>query len=172
VNKTLLSVLNDSERLLVAETERAALEPLDEDGVVELHDRIRRARNKYVGQYRRGASTRVAAKGARGAARPANETASLKAEAFEESLSRVSRRLAVLSRQSASALRATRLAEAGGPSTAPANRRPARTGTRAVRGGQTAAPKGDRSLRSPASEKRRAGTRAVGAKRQAKRDSK
>ena len=56
---SLLAVLNDSERLLVAETESAALAPLDEDAVAALHDRVRRARNKYVGQYRRGASARV-----------------------------------------------------------------------------------------------------------------
>jgi len=51
---SLLAVLNESERLLVAETESAALAQLDEDAVGELHGRIRRARNKYIGQYRRG----------------------------------------------------------------------------------------------------------------------
>ena len=111
---SLLAVLNESERLLVAETESAALAPLDEDAVAALHDRVRRARNKYVGQYRRGASARVPAAGGRGKARPANQQAAVKAEAFEEALSRVSRRLAVLARQSAAELRDQRLAAARG----------------------------------------------------------
>ena len=92
MNASLLAVLNDAERLLVAETERAELAALDEDAAISLETRIRRARNKYVGQYRRGASARVAEKGGRGMARPENKRAALKAEAFEEALSRVSRR--------------------------------------------------------------------------------
>ena len=46
MNASLLAVLNDAERLLVAETERDQLAPLDEDAVIELEARIRRARNK------------------------------------------------------------------------------------------------------------------------------
>ena len=56
MNKSLLAVLNDAERLLVAQTGRAELAALDEDAAIELEARIRRARNKYVGQYRRAAS--------------------------------------------------------------------------------------------------------------------
>ena len=51
MNASLLAVLNDSERLLVAQTERAELAALDEDAAIDLEARIRRARNKYVGQY-------------------------------------------------------------------------------------------------------------------------
>jgi hypothetical protein len=50
VDAGLLAVLDDAERLLVAETEPAALEALAEDDVVALHTRVRRARTKYVGQ--------------------------------------------------------------------------------------------------------------------------
>jgi len=96
MNASLLAVLNDTERLLVAETERASLAALDEDAAIELESRIRRARNKYVGQYRRAASAAVAGHGGRGKARPENTTARMKAEAFEEALSRVSRRVAAL----------------------------------------------------------------------------
>jgi hypothetical protein len=96
----------------------------------------------------------------------------MKAEAFEEALSRVSRRIATLARQAATELRVERLAAAraakqgrgpGGRPAAPASSRkgPAVAGR----------PTGDRALRSPASEKRRAGTLATGARRQAKRDS-
>ena len=109
--------------------------------------------------------------GGRGKARPENKRAAMKAEAFEEALSRVSRRVATLARQAAAELRAERLAAARavrqgrGPDAGaapPAGRKgPAVTGE----------PTGDRALRSPASEKQRASTLAMGARRQAKRDS-
>ena len=166
MNASLLSVLNDAERLLVAETETAALAGLDEDAVVELHTRVRRARNKYVGQYRRGASTRVAAKGGRGAARPANNRAAVKAEAFEEALSRVSRRLAVLAKESAAELRAERLEAARAAARGGSPQQPAAAPSR-----RRTVTQGDRALRSPRTEKARAGTKAAGSRRQAKRDS-
>jgi hypothetical protein len=170
MNASLLAVLNDAERLLVTETERAGLAALDEDAAIELEARIRRARNKYVGQYRRAASAAVPEHGGRGTARPQNKQAAMKAEAFEEALSRVSRRVATLARQAATELRVERLAAAravkqgrgpGVRTAAPSRKGPAVTGQRT----------GDRALRSPASEKRRASTLATGARRQAKRDS-
>ncbi len=172
MNASLLAVLNDAERLLVAQTERAELATLDEDAAIELEARIRRARNKYVGQYRRAASAAVAGHGGRGRARPENKRAAMKAEAFEEALARVSRRVASLARQAAAELRAERIAAA----------RAARQGQGPGAGGTvspggragpvvTGEPTGDRALRSPAMAKRRASTRAAGARRQAKRDS-
>jgi hypothetical protein len=177
MNASLLAALNDAERLLVADTDRDNLTALDEDAAIELETRIRRARNKYVGQYRRGAAARVADRGGRGLARPENTLARTKAEAFEEALSRVSRRVAVLARQSAAQLRAERLAAARaarqrrGPATGSA--RAASDGAvpdqaSAVAGAEDAAA---RALRSPRTEKQRAGTLAMGARRQAKRDS-
>ena len=172
MNASLLAVLNDAERLMVAETGRAELAALDEDAAIELETRIRRARNKYVGQYRRVASAAVAEHGGRGKARPENRRAAMKAEAFEEALSRVSRRVAALARQAAAELRAERLAAARaakqgrGPTVeaaVPAAGRPGPT--------VTGEPIGDRALRSPASAKQRASTRAMGARQQAKRDS-
>jgi len=171
MNSSLLAVLNDAERLLVAQTEPAELAALDEDAAIEFEGRIRRVRNKYVGQYRRGASARVAEEGGRGKARPENKRALMKAEAFEEALARVSRRVAVLARQSAAKLRAERLAAARaakqgrGPDAAAA----APGKTRTVRPATTEP--GDRAPRSPATEMRRATTRAAGARQQAKRDS-
>jgi hypothetical protein len=172
MNASLLAALNDTERLLVAETERPKLATLDEDEAIDLETRIRRARNKYVSQYRRGASAAVAQHGGRGRARPENQSARMKAEAFEESLSRVSRRVATLARQAALELRAERLAAARavkqghGPGWVKGPEDPIRRGP-AV----TGEPTGERALRSPAREKQRAGTLAVGARRQAKRDS-
>lgn len=54
----------------------------------------------------------MTSKPGRGKARPENKSAAMKAEAFEGALSRVSRRVAVLARQSAAQLRADRLAAA------------------------------------------------------------
>ncbi|MEO6820962.1 MAG: hypothetical protein ABI468_00220 [Candidatus Nanopelagicales bacterium] len=174
MNKSMLAVLNESERLLVAETERAELVQLDEDEVIALHARIRKARNKYVGQYRRMASARVVDRGARGEARPKNKRAALKAEAFEEALSRVSQRLGVLSRQAAAELRTDRLAAARGvKASAPVRPAAAAKGTAGARSRRTVTdnPRGDRALRSPVSKKQNAATKASGARRQAKRDS-
>jgi hypothetical protein len=177
MNASLLAVLNDAERLLVAETERVELAALDEDAAIDLEARIRRARNKYVGQYRRAASARVVEHAGRGTARPENKRAAMKAEAFEEALARVSRRVATLARQAAAALRAERLAAAraarqgrapGAGLAAPGSAEPAvgRKGPPV-----TGEPTGDRALRSPRTQKQRAGTLASGARRQAKRDS-
>jgi hypothetical protein len=166
------AVLNEAETLLIEETSREALAALDEDAAIELETRIRRARGKYVSQYRRGASARVAEHGGRGRARPENARAAQKAEAFERALSRVSRRVAVLSAQSAAELRAERLALArdakqrdwpGAGEMVPGQRGP---------GSGAAGRTGDRALRNPASEWDRAGTLATGARQQAKRDSK
>lgn len=172
MNASLLAVLNNAERLLIAQTERAELAALDEDAAIELEGRIRRARNKYVGLYRRGASAGVVEHGGRGKARPENTRAAMKAEAFEEALSRVSRRVAVLARQSAAELRAERLAAARA---ARQGHRPDAGAAAPVGDGQgpavTGEPTGDRALRSPASQRARASARAQGARQQAKRDS-
>jgi hypothetical protein len=173
MNASLLAVLSDAERSLVAETEPARLAALDEDAAIELETRARRARNKYVSQYRRAASARVIEHGGRGTARPESTRALMKAEAFEESLARASRRVATLARQAARALRAERLEAVraarrdrglGGQQAAPSGSRKGPP--------VTEEPTGDRALHSPASEKRRASTRAQGARRQAKRDNK
>jgi hypothetical protein len=169
MDAAMLAVLNETEKLLIAETDREALAALDEDAAIELETRIRRARNKYVGQYRRAAAARVAEHAGRGSARPENVRAAQKAEAFERALSQVSRRVGVLAGQSAAALRAERLALAraakehdrpGAGEMVPRQRRPG-----------PAAP-ADRAPRTPASERERAQTRAAGARQQARRDSK
>jgi hypothetical protein len=170
---SLLAELNTSERRTVAETDPAALAVLDEDGAIELEARIRRARDKYVSQYRRSASAMVEERGGRGGDPPAKARAAAKAEAFERALSRVSRRVAVLSQKAATALRAERLAAAraakqrdwpGAGEMVPRQRRRGRE--------VTPEPSGDRALRSPASEKERAGTQASNARAQARRDTK
>jgi hypothetical protein len=172
MNASLMAVLNDAERTLVAETEPVKLAALDEDVAIELETRIRRLRNKYVGQYRRTASARVAEHAARGQARPENMRAAMKAEAFEEALARTSRRVAVLARLAAAELRAERLkaARAAKRGQGPGEGRAVQN-VSSIGPAVTDASTGDRALRSPASQKRRASTRAEGARRQAKCDS-
>lgn len=77
---------------LVRETEPARMDRLDEDALLELHTRVRRARSKYVTLCRRTGAARVGAKGARGHARPGNQANAAKAEVFELALARVSAR--------------------------------------------------------------------------------
>lgn len=172
MNASLLAILNDAERSLVAETEPAKLAALDEDAAIELETRIRRARDKYVSQYRRAASARVTEHGGRGKAAAENTRAAMKAEAFERALAQASRRVAVLARQAAAKLRQERLeaARAGRRDRGPGERQ---AEPKMMRKGPEVAgePTGDRALRSPASEKRRAGTLAEGARWQARRDS-
>jgi hypothetical protein len=173
MNKAMLAALSDADRLQVAQTERAELDRLDEDEVIELHGRIRQARKKYAGQYRRTASQRVVEHGARGRARPQNQHAAMRAEAFEAALARVSRRLAALSAASAKQLRVDRLAAARAGAARP---RVASAGGRAAQAKPTARsvtdrPRGDRSLKSAASAKRKSTTQAAGARKQARRDS-
>lgn len=167
MDASLLAVLNDNERLTVAETEPAELAALDEDAAIELETRIRRARNKYVGQYRRAASARVAEHGARGSARPENMRARMKAEAFEAALARVSRRVGVLARHAAAELRAERLAAAR------AAKRTQRTAPRRTAPADQPKPVGgeERAPDPPMSRKKRASSRARTARWQAKRDS-
>jgi hypothetical protein len=169
MNATMLAVLNESERQLAAETERDALAALDEEAAIELETRVRRARNKYVGQYRRSAATRVADHGARGRARPENKRALLKAEAFERMLAQVSRRVAVLARQAAGHLRAERLAAAKTAADWPGAGQmvPRQRGAGPEADPQ---PTGERALRSPVRERVRAGTQATTARKQARKD--
>jgi hypothetical protein len=174
MDKRLLARLTDAERLLVAETERAELAALDEDGLVALHTRIHRARGKYVGQYRRGASARVPAAGGRGKGFAQNQAARDKAEAFEIALGRVSAALAKAAKASAAQLKADRLAAAAGGTPRPraaASTTAARAAAPARRAPATPARTSSGSKRpAPSQAKKNASSRAQGARRQAKRD--
>jgi hypothetical protein len=168
-SKSLVGSLSETEWSLFAETKRGALADLDEDELLALHSRVRRTRTKYVTQYRRAASARVAEVGSRGTARPKNRRAADKAELFEKALARVSKALAAAARASAAELRTERLATARdkggtGPDGIVADVGAA-TPTRAKGKGRAA------STRTPIARKNVAATKASGARRQAKRDS-
>ena len=82
MNQSTRKMLNSSERQLLRETEPAKLRKADEDELVELHRRVRRARTKYATLYRRRASAQVKKHGTRAMASKANKRTSVKAEVF------------------------------------------------------------------------------------------
>ena len=160
----LLSVLNSDERDLVRETEPARMDLLDEDELIALHQRVRRARKKYQKNYRRQAAAGVEDHGGRGVSRPKNTRAAQKAEIFEDVLADVSDRLAVLARATAEELKQQRLAAAqAGRSTGPVSQGVPGTGT-----GSGVAREHQQTT---GGAKRNASSQAAGARRQATRDS-
>ncbi|WP_214402676.1 hypothetical protein [Pseudonocardia lacus] len=163
--EALLNSLTERESALVRETGTEVLRDLDEDALVDLHLRVRRARDKQVKIYRRQAATLVPEIGARGAARPKNARNRGKAEVFEDALARVSKRLAAAARASAAALRAERLAEARRATAPP--RPPRSPSVRQDPGGSQVL---DRRPDDPGLRKRHASERAGVARQQARRD--
>jgi hypothetical protein len=164
MNKGLVNSLTEAERLLVAETEDAGFADLDEDELLALHDRIRRARTKYVKQYRRGGGAQVAQVGGRGKSYEQNQRARDKAEVFELALSRVSRQVAARARQASEALKRERIAAARAGSPVPSGEPgPGSTPT-------AVASTRRRATKTTGGIKKDASTRSAGARRQAKRD--
>jgi hypothetical protein len=163
MDKAVLSSMPDAERMLVAETDRDAMAGLDEDELLELHQRIRRARTKYVKNYRRAASAAVSARGGRGKSFPQNRRDRDRAEVFEEALARVSRRLGVVASESAKALKAERLAAARSRGTGPEQ-------ATATSPSAPGAARGRTTRKTTGGVKKDASSRSQGARRQARRD--
>jgi len=149
---------------LVLETDRAAMEGLDEEALIDLHGRVRRARAKYVQLYRREASAKVTDSRGRGTAYGRSERNREVAEVFEGALARVSRRLAVAAAAAERELRAERIAAARAGSTGPA------IPAEGSKGAATAAGRRAPHEKTTGALKRDASSRAAGARRQAKRD--
>jgi len=172
-----LALMTDKEKHLLRATEPDALAAVsEEDRLDRLHKRVRRARTKYLTNYRRQAAGQVVKKKARGKAQPNSAKTMLKAEIFEDALARVSRRMAELADQTAAELRETRLAAAraakGGATprsaTAAPDSPPAATAT-ASRRTPRRKPAGSPGFE-VAQTRHVADARARGARRQAKRD--
>lgn len=165
--KKLLNSLNEPEHLLVRETEKEQLADLSEDELLLLHTRVRRARNKYTKLYRQTAAAGVSDKGGRGAAKGVGKRHAGKAEVFEKALARVSRRLAIVARSSAEALKQERLAlsrkHKGSPVT---------DGAGGVGGDLSDQTKNLAKGKSPGRKKREASSKGAGKRRQAAADSK
>lgn len=162
---SLIAMLNETEQALLRESEPEALAGLDEDELSELHDRIRRARNKYTKMYRRRAAGQVGADATRGRASKVHARSRVKAEAFEDALARVSASLAKAARAAAKELRDERLAAARGETDGPG-----KGGTGRAR---TAKPAGTASAkakqRTPVRKRAAASARATNKRGQAKR---
>lgn len=155
-----MNSLTEAELVLVRETAPDRLATLDEDELLDLHARIRRARNKKVKVYRRRAAARVEEAGGRGKAYAKNSRRRVKTEIFEDALARVSDAVAAAARASADTLRRERIAEAP-PREAKKSTEPRRrTGSQVL----------DRQPNHAGIPKQRASTRAVGARRQARKD--
>ena len=94
MNKAVLNSMTDAERRLVAETEPAATRSRStRTSCSSCSSRIRRARSKYVKNYRRAAGAKVGARSSRGTAYAENQRDRDKAEVFELALARVSRQV-------------------------------------------------------------------------------
>jgi hypothetical protein len=167
VNSAFRKHLTAAETELIEATKPQNLSGLDEDELGDLHDRVRRASRKYRKLHRRQASGQVRSDRSRGAAAAKNTRSAVKAEAFEDALARVSRALAKAAKTSADELKAERLAAASKSKSGPAATRPAAAGST----GSAGKGRKPRARKTPASVKRTASTRASGARRQAKRDS-
>jgi hypothetical protein len=162
VNDAVLSSMTAAERRLVAETSPGALGTLDEDELLALLMRIRRARSKYVTQYRRKASGAVVKRGGRGFSYPKNQRDRDKAAIFEVALVAVSREVSNHAARAADELRDSRLAAARSGGSGPRTETPTPIMQPASR--PRTAKKTTGGLKKDAS------TRAKGARRQAKRD--
>jgi len=168
MNQALLNSMTAAEQKLIAETTRSALEDLDEEELLALHARVRRARSKYVTMYRRSASGSVVKRGGRGFSYPKNQRDRGKAEVFETALAAVSRQVAVHAARAAAELKTSRLEAArsggSGPSAGPADA----TADAASGVAKVSRPRGVK--KTTGGVKRDASSRAAGARRQVGRD--
>src|SRR5215470_8352861 len=158
MNQAVLNSMTETEQRLVAETSRDAMAGLDEEELLALHSRIRRARSKYVSKYRRSASGAVVKRGGRGFSYPKNQRDRDKAEVFETALASVSRAVGVRAAHAAAELRASRLAAArsGGPG-------PRRATARVAAAPNPAAPGQRGATKTTGGLKKDASSRAAGA---------
>lgn len=167
MNNATWGMLNETEKALLRQADSSSLARLDEDQLIDLHTRVRRARSKYTTLYRRRASSQVKTDADRAKAHAQHARTAVKAEAFEDALARVSRALAKAARMNAAALRAERLETAkrqpGSPRRAPA--RSTRPGAPSTRTGAT---QRRTPIKKRASASARATTRRAEAKRNAR----
>ncbi|MEU4564131.1 hypothetical protein AB0F72_37610 [Actinoplanes sp. NPDC023936] len=164
----LLGSLTETELALVRESDPERIASLDEDALIELHNRVRRARNKYVKAYRRRAAGRVEEAGGRGKAHAQNARRRAKAEVFETLLAAVSQQLAALAKASAEAYEAERLKAE--PPPAPQPRQKPQKAKQKAKQKKVAPQRTDRRPSSPDLRKRAASTRATNARKQARKD--
>lgn len=164
MNKAVLNSMTEAEQRLVAETSAEAIASLDEEELLQLHSRVRRARSKYVTKYRRNAAGAVVKRGGRGFSYPKNQRDRDKAAVFETSLARVSKAVSAQATRAAAELKESRLAAARSTGSGPLTR------ARGKVAETPATPRPGGAKKTTGGLKRDASSRAMGAKRQAKRD--
>jgi hypothetical protein len=164
--KKLLKSLSEKDFRLYRQTKRDRLRELDEDELIDLHARVRNARNKHMTVYRREAAAAVSDKAVRGAARRTTRGNAARVEALETALARVSRRLGTVAKQNAAALKQARLDAARSDAPSFAGSGADDPAAARIPGG-----KAKSKQKSAGRKKREASDIAAGAKRQAKRDS-
>ena len=166
MDKRLMAMMNDSEQELVRDVYDGELRSLDEDDLLDLHTRVRRARNKYSKLYRRQAAAKVTSDQSRGTASAANQRTARKAEVFEDALAKVSNQLARVARAQADELKKERL-DAARAAKSPSS--PSRPRTRAK--SPKKLPAANKKQRTGASKRTSAQARAATRQTQAKRAS-
>jgi hypothetical protein len=173
MNPTELALFSADEQTLLVATEAARLALMSEDEIGDALLLVRRARNKYSKLHRRQASATVAEVGRRAATQSQNLRTLRKAEIFEDALARVSRAYAAAAKASATQLKSERLALAKASTvTAPTAPKATKSTVKpAQTKGTTASGRGVVPASATASPARRGSSKAQGAKRQAKRDS-
>ena len=169
MNNATWAMLNDSEKALLRLVESSSLARLDEDEIIDLHTRVRRARNKYATLYRRRAGAQVKKDTDRAKAHAQHARTAAKAEAFESALARVSQVLARAARAQAATLRAERLDAARRPKkAAPKPSSTKKTRARPPSGARTSATKRRTPISKRASASARSRTRRAEAARGAR----
>ncbi|WP_137875062.1 hypothetical protein [Rhodococcus sp. Q] len=164
--KKLLKSLSEKDFRLYRQTKRDRLRELDEDELIDLHARVRNARNKHMTVYRREAAAAVTDKAARGGARRTTGRNAARVEALETALARVSRRLGTVAKQNAAALKQERLDAARSDAPSFAGSGADDPAAARLPGGKTKSKQ-----KSAGRKKREVSDIAAGTKRQAKRDS-
>lgn len=169
MNPTELHTLfSAKEQTLLVATEADRLKGLSEDELDELLTMVRRERNKYSKLYRRQSSALVDASSSRAGTSTSNQRTRRKAEIFEDTLARVARALSNAARASANELKAERLAAAAAAKGNPRAKATASPAATAAKGTNT---RGRVAKSATASPARRGSTKAQGARRQARSDS-
>lgn len=173
MNPTELALFSQAEQTLLVAVEPARLALMSEDELGDALLLVRRARNKYSTLHRRQAGATVTDVGRRSATQSQNLRTLRKAEIFEDALARVSRAYAGAAKATATQLKSERLALAKAATTpAPAAPKAAKSTVKpAQTKGTTPSGRGVVPASATASPARRGSSKAQGAKRQAKRDS-
>jgi hypothetical protein len=166
MNQAVLNSMTAAEQRLVAETSRDVMASLDEEELLALQSRIRRARSKYVTKYRRNAAGNVVKRGGRGFSYPKNQRDRDKAEVFEAALAAVSKEVGVHAARAAAELKASRLAAVRSSGSGPKG-----VTARAASVKEPAASRRGGVKKTTGGVKKDASSRAAGARRQTKRDS-